>query len=110
MTERESQPLPIATPPTCHEILRQLLELTPEPHPDAAAEQLLTGFEAIVDRRAEVLAHIVPPLRLTDAERPLLRELERRQLLWQDALAGALRMIGEQRHATLQLRAYAPSP
>lgn len=57
-----------------------------------------------------MLAHIVPPLRLTDAERPLLRELERRQLLWQDALADALRMIGEQRHATLQLRAYAPSP
>jgi len=110
MTGPESQALPVATPPTCHEILRQLLELTPEPHPDDAAEQLLAGFEAIVGRRAEVLAQIVPPLRLTDAERPLLRELERRQTLWQDALAEALRVIGEQRHATSQLRAYARSP
>ena len=110
MIEPGSQALPVATPPTCHDILRQLLELTPEPPPGDDAEHLLAGFEAIVERRAEVLAQIVPPLRLTDAERPLLGELERRQRLWQDALADALRVVGEQRCATSHLRAYAGSP
>jgi len=96
--------------PSGREILVRLLELTPEPHLDAEAEHLLDGFEAIVAKRAEILAQIVPPLTLGDDDRPLLVELERRQALWQDALAEALRIIGEQRCGNSQLRAYAPSP
>jgi len=92
------------------ELVLRLLELTPEPHLDAEAEHLLDGFETIVAQRAEILAQIVPPLRLSDTDRPLLVELERRQALWQAALAEALRIIGEQRCGASQLRAYARSP
>lgn len=92
---------------TGREILAQLLELTPEPRPELDAERMLIAFEIIVAERARVLAQIVPPIALTDADRPLLVELERRQSLWQDALAEALRTVGEQRCGTSQLRAYA---
>jgi hypothetical protein len=92
---------------TGNEILVRLLELTPEPQPDLDAERLLIEFETVVAARAPVLAKLVPPIALTDAERVLLVELERRQLLWQDALAEALRIVGEQRCGTSHLRAYA---
>jgi hypothetical protein len=94
------------------EILVHLLELTPEPPQTgdigpADAERLLAVFEVILAARADVIASIVPPLALTDADRPLLAELEHRQLLWQEALAHALRTVGEQRCANSHLRAYA---
>jgi len=92
------------------EILVRLLELTPEPPLGTEAEHLLDGFEVIVAQRAEVIALIVPPLTLGDADRPLLVELERRQSLWQAALAEALRIVGEQRCGNSQLRAYAQAP
>lgn len=92
---------------TGREILARLIELTPEPQADLDAERMLTVFDAIVAERARVLATLVPPIALTDADRPLLVELERRSALWQDALAAALRTVGEQRCATSQLRAYA---
>jgi len=92
------------------EILQQLIDLTPEPGADAGPEHLLRTFEGIVARRAEVLARIVPPLRLTEADRLLVGEFERRQGLWQEALAGALRAVGEQRHGNTQLRAYGRLP
>jgi hypothetical protein len=89
------------------EVISRLIELTPEPGLDATAESLLAAFEGIVARRAEVLARIVPPLRVAEADRPLIAELERRQQRWQDALAAALQVVGQQRHANHQLRAYA---
>jgi hypothetical protein len=92
------------------DIVQQLIDLTPEPRPDGDAERLLGAFQDIVARRAEIIAHIVPPLRLADVDRPLLAELERRQNLWQDALAEALRSVGEQRTRAAQLRSYAPPP
>jgi hypothetical protein len=92
------------------EILAQLLELTPEPAIDADAELLLEQFENVIARRAEVIAQIVPPLALTEADRPLLAELERRQARWQETLAEALRLVGEQRCGTEHLRAYAQAP
>jgi hypothetical protein len=92
------------------EILQQLIDLTPEPGPDIDPEHLLVAFEVIVARRAEVLAQIVPPLRLTDADRALVGELERRQGLWQQALAAALSVVGGQRHGNTQLRAYGRAP
>jgi hypothetical protein len=98
-----------SAPATGHEILAQLLELTPEPPVDPDAEHLLTAFEAIVALRGEVLARIVPPLRLDEDDRPMLDELERRQALWQEALAVALRTVGEQRCGNEHLRAYAQS-
>lgn len=93
-----------------HEILVQLLELTPEPTADTDAELLLEQFENVIARRAEVIARIVPPLALTEDDRPLLVELERRQARWQETLAEALRLVGEQRCGTSHLRAYAQSP
>lgn len=89
------------------EILEQLLALTPEPAQDTTAELLLEAFENVIARRAEVIAQIVPPLALSEVDRPLLAELERRQALWQEVLAQALRTVGEQRCGTNHLRAYA---
>jgi hypothetical protein len=89
------------------EILARLLELTPPPPQGVAVDQLLACFEAIVTERAAILAGIVPPLQLIDADRPLLVELERRQTAWHDALAAAQRTVGEQRCGAHQLRAYA---
>ena len=92
---------------TSSEVLAQLLELTPEPRSDLDAERMLVAFETIVTERARVLTQLVPPIALTEADRPILVELERRQALWQDALAEALRIVGEQRCGTSHLRAYA---
>jgi len=93
---------------TAGELLARLLALTPEPPVQCEVEPLLAHFEAVVAQRAELIALIVPPLRLTDADRELLVELERRDAAWQDILAAAMRKIGEQRCAVGQLRAYAP--
>ena len=90
-----------------HEILARLLELTPPPPHDAAVDQLLAMFEAIVAQRAAVIATIVPPIDVTDADRTLLIELEHRQSAWQDALTAAQRTVGAQRCGANQLRAYA---
>lgn len=92
------------------ELLSRLIAATPDPAPDAEVEQLLAEFEAIIAQRAAIIATIVPPLTLSDTDRPLLAELERRQQLWQDALATALRTVGERRCAATQLRAYAGTP
>lgn len=90
-----------------HEILVRLLDATPLPTPGEDVERLLETFEAVLERRAAILALLGPSLRLTDADRPLLVELERRHALWEDALAAARRAIGGQRVSTAQLRAYA---
>lgn len=94
---------------TGREILVRLLELTPEPPAGAEVDQLLAGFDAILAARADVLAAIVPPIALADADRPLRAELERREAAWSDALAAAQRTIGTQRCGAAQLRAYAPT-
>jgi hypothetical protein len=98
-----------SAPATGSEILAQLLALTPEPGTETDAEQLLLAFEAIIAARAQVLAQIVPPLVLAEADRGMLAEIERRQALWQDILGAALHLVGHQRHGTSQLRAYAQS-
>lgn len=92
------------------ELLIRLIEATPDPAPGAEVEQLLAEFEAIIAQRAAIIAAIAPPLTLSDTDRPLLAELERRQQIWQDALALALRTVGERRCAATQLRAYAGTP
>jgi hypothetical protein len=89
------------------EILVQLLDATPLPTPGSGVEQLLATLEDILTERAAVLALIVPPLRVGDADLPLLVEIEQRQAAWQDALAAAQHAIGEQRCGAGQLRAYA---
>jgi hypothetical protein len=98
-----------ATPGT-REILSRLLEATPLPTPGCDVEQLLAVFETVLTERAAVLARIVPPLRVTDDDRPLLDELEQRQAAWQAALGAARLSIGDARVGTHQLRAYAPTP
>jgi len=95
-------------PTAGHEILARLLALTPPPPQAAAAEQLLATFEAILGERAAIIATIVPPLQVSDADRAVLVELERRHAAWYDALAAAQRTVGEQRCGAHQLRAYAP--
>lgn len=91
-----------------HAILVQLIALTPLPPPDAAPELLLATFEAILEHRAALVANVVPPLAIDDADREMLRELEHRHEVWHDALAKAQRHVLESRHANQQLRAYAP--
>jgi hypothetical protein len=92
---------------TGREILARLLELTPPPPHNAEVAQLLATFEAIMTERAAIISTIAPPIQLTDADRPLLLELEDRQSTWQDVLAAAQRTVGEQRCGAHQLRAYA---
>jgi hypothetical protein len=98
---------PCEMPPSGHEILARLLELTPPPPQHAEVAQLLATFEAIVTERAALIATIVPPVQLTDADRRLLVELEHRHTAWQDVLTAAQRTVGDQRCGTHQLRAYA---
>lgn len=97
-----------ATTTSGHAILVQLIALTPLPPPDAAPELLLATFEAILEHRAALVANVVPPLAIDDADREMLRELEHRHEIWHDALAKAQRHVLESRHANHQLRAYAP--
>jgi hypothetical protein len=92
---------------TARELLTRLLDVTPAPLPDTAVEALLTAFETIVAQRAVILAGVAAPITLSEMDRPLLVELQRRQNIWQDALGAALRLIGDQRVAATQLRAYA---
>jgi hypothetical protein len=92
---------------TGHELVDQLLDATPAPTPGMAVDELLAVFDAVVTRRAEILAAVAAPIPLSDPDRPRLAELTRRQDAWQDALAAALRQVGEQRRGASQLRAYA---
>jgi hypothetical protein len=92
------------------ELLVQLLDLTPLPTPGLEIEQLVAMFDAILADRAGVIDGIVPPIGLDEADRPLLVELDRRHTLWQDALAAARRVVGEQRLGAEHLRAYAGTP
>ncbi len=89
------------------EILVRLLDATPLPTPGSDIELLLATFDDILSERDAVIALIVPPLRIADADLPLLVELERHQAAWQEALAAAQHAIGDQRCGPTQLRAYA---
>jgi len=94
---------------TAKEILVQLLDATPVPTPGVGIEPLVESAERIAAARAQILAQIVAPLSLAEADRPLLLELEQRDAAWQDALSSAQRTIGHQRCGAAQLRAYAPA-
>jgi len=89
------------------DLVIRLLDVTPAPTAGAGADQLLATFEVMVAERTAILAAFAAPITLSDTDRPLLIELERRQKIWQDALGEALRQVGEQRCAAAQLRAYA---
>jgi hypothetical protein len=89
------------------ELVTRLLEVTPASVDEAEAEPLLAAFQAVLAARDAILADVDAPITLSDADRPLLVELERRQALWHDALAAALRRVGEQRCGAAQVRAYA---
>jgi hypothetical protein len=93
-------------PLTGRELVTRLLELTPAPDDSVDVAELMAAFETVIAQRAAVLAAVVPPITLSETDRPLLAELERRQGLWQDLLAQALRVVGGQRCAASQLRAY----
>jgi hypothetical protein len=92
------------------DLLTRLLELTPMPAAGTDIAQLVAAVEDILAQRAAVIAMVVPSITLSEIDRPLLIELEHRQNIWQDALAAALRTVGDQRCGTSQLRAYAGSP
>ncbi len=89
------------------ELLVRLLELTPLPTPGADIDQLVATFESMLADRTELIGAIVPPICLAEADHPLRVELERRQTLWQDALAAAQHVVGDQRCGAEHLRAYA---
>jgi hypothetical protein len=95
--------------PSDREILVRLLDATPLPTPGCDVEPLLETLDGILAARDEILAQIVPPLRVADADRPLLEELERREALWQEALCDAQHRVGTQRCGAGRLRAYAPT-
>lgn len=99
-----------STAPDVHELLTLLIEATPLPAMDFDVEELLVLFEDIMTKRAELIAQISAPLTLSEIDRPLLAELERRQNLWQDVLATALRTVGERRCGASHLRSYAGAP
>jgi hypothetical protein len=92
------------------ELVSRLLDVTPMPTPTDDIDRLLAAFDTVVAERAAILAEVAAPITLSEIDRPLLIELERRQNFWQDALAAALRRVGEQRCAATQLRAYAGPP
>jgi hypothetical protein len=98
-----------AATPSDREILARLLDATPLPTPGCDVEPLLAMLDAILAARDEILAQIVPPLHVTDADRALLDELSRREALWQQALCDAQHRIGTQRCGASPLRAYAPT-
>ena len=91
------------------ELLIELLSLTPAPPPadELPAEQLIAIFEAILEQRAEVIARIAAPISLTDSDRELWHEIERRQTAWQEMLAASLHAIATQRTGSKHLRSYA---
>lgn len=91
------------------ELLTELLALTPAPPAADAlpAEQLIAIFEAILEQRAEVIARLTAPISLSDGDRTIWHEIERRQRAWQDMLATVLEAIGAQRAGTKHLRSYA---
>jgi len=95
---------------TGRDLVGRLLDVTPAPTPGARVDELLSAFEAVLAQRAALLAGIAAPVTLSEPDRPLLAELHRRQDAWQDALAAALRRIGEHRCGAAQLRAYAGRP
>lgn len=90
-------------------VLLQLLEVTPPPPVDGEIDDLLTRFEAIIARRAQLIEQLAAPLALAADDRPLVVELEQRDAAWQAALTTALETVGKQRHGADQLRAYAPA-
>lgn len=89
------------------ELVTRLLDATPAAVAELEPEPLLAAFQAILAARDAILAEVEAPITLSDTDRPLLVELERRQALWHDALAAALRRVGEQRCGASQVRAYA---
>jgi hypothetical protein len=92
---------------TGRDLVTRLLDVTPPPTENAAVDDLLAAFDGILAERAAILEALVPPITLSEIDRPLLAELERRQKIWHEALAAALRRVGEQRCGAQQLRAYA---
>jgi hypothetical protein len=90
------------------ELLHRLIEATPAPPSGLEIDELLAAFEAIIARRAELIERLAPPLQLTEIDRPLVVEHERRDAAWKSALTTALEVVGHQRHGSDQLRAYAP--
>lgn len=92
---------------TTRSVLLQLLEVTPPPPAAGEIDDLLTAFESIIARRAELIERLAPPLALAAEDRPLVAELEQRDAAWQAALTSALETVGRQRHGADQLRAYA---
>lgn len=89
------------------ELVTRLLEATPAQVDEVEVEPLLAAFQAVLAARDAILAEVDAPITLSDTDRPLLVELERRQSLWHEALAAGLRRVGEQRCAAAQVRAYA---
>jgi hypothetical protein len=92
---------------TGRELVTRLLDVTPAPTAGVDIDQLLAAFEAILAQRTAIIAQVALPITLSDCDRPLLAELERRQNTWQDALGAAMQRVGDQRCAATQLRAYA---
>jgi hypothetical protein len=108
-THAPSQAPTHAASQAAHELLTQLIALTSLPPADHEIDALLAASEALIAQRAELFEHLTAPIVVSDADRPLVAELERRDAAWQAALTAAMRLLGEQRHGTEQLRAYAPS-
>ncbi|MBC7973687.1 MAG: hypothetical protein H7138_01790, partial [Myxococcales bacterium] len=65
-----------------HELLTQLISLTPLPPAEHEIEHeidaLLAASEAIIAQRAALFEGLTTPLEVSDEDRPLVAELERR--------------------------------
>lgn len=91
------------------ELLQQLLAMTPPPPAvgDLPAERLIATFEVILEQRAEVISALAGPVTMSDDDREIWREIQRRQNAWQDTLQAALQAVAAQRSGTKHLRSYA---
>lgn len=81
--------------------LAALIAATPLP----PAENVEAACRAMIEARQQILDALTE-FRVADDERPLVDELARRDAAWQEALASARRVVGDQRISSRKLRAY----
>ncbi len=90
--------------------LRYLLAATPDPSGAEAlpCNTLLEAFDRMLQARADILADVELPVgALSDEDRVVLTELDRRNQAWQRVAELARAALPSPRVAVAQLRAYA---
>lgn len=88
-------------------MIRELLEVTPEP-PDATdVDALLYAFDLMRDARQNILDAMTGPVVISEEDRALVEVLVARDAAWTVALVRAQECVKQSRVGTTQLRRYA---